>query len=127
MLSQTSSGGDNALGGSTSNMKPRQATGQTLDGRTVTEALPGNHVGVTTRKRKQAAESAAAIDDITSGDRPDKMYAFCQTISGLTDKMDSILVYPFEGTGGVSLTVQDLSRLDDEEFLNDSLIEFGLK
>lgn len=39
----------------------------------------------------------------------------------------SILVYPFEGTGGISVTVADARRLDGDDFLNDTLIEFGLR
>lgn len=40
----------------------------------------------------------------------------------------SVLVYPVrETTGVVSITHGDTKRLQDGEFLNDTLIEFGLK
>jgi Ulp1 family protease len=38
-----------------------------------------------------------------------------------------IAKYPIQGTGGVSITVKDFSRLGPEEFLNDTLIEYGLR
>jgi len=39
----------------------------------------------------------------------------------------SILVYPPDGPGAVNITNADLKRLRPDEFLNDTLIEFGLK
>ncbi|KAK4694057.1 hypothetical protein P7C70_g8811, partial [Phenoliferia sp. Uapishka_3] len=42
-----------------------------------------------------------------------------------TDKV--ILIWPHEGVGAVSVTHGDKLRLRDEEFLNDTLIELGLK
>ncbi|PWN54072.1 cysteine proteinase, partial [Violaceomyces palustris] len=42
-------------------------------------------------------------------------------------KDEQILRYPFEGVGGVTLLNSDLWRLDEGEFLNDTVIEFGLK
>ncbi|THH19095.1 hypothetical protein EW146_g2015 [Bondarzewia mesenterica] len=59
-------------------------------------------------------------------------------LSGLEDKVDKpapplpdadevILVYPFSGPGAVNITNADLARLKPDEFLNDTLIEFGLK
>ncbi|KAK7690319.1 hypothetical protein QCA50_006976 [Cerrena zonata] len=38
-----------------------------------------------------------------------------------------ILVYPFSGTGAVNINKGDLRRLRPGEYLNDTLIEFGLK
>jgi Ulp1 family protease len=38
-----------------------------------------------------------------------------------------MVVYPHEGVGAVSITQGDFARLDEGEFLNDTLIEFGLK
>jgi Ulp1 family protease len=38
-----------------------------------------------------------------------------------------ILVYPPSGTGAINITQGDLNRLEDGEYLNDTLIEFGLK
>ncbi|KIJ62621.1 hypothetical protein HYDPIDRAFT_114280 [Hydnomerulius pinastri MD-312] len=38
-----------------------------------------------------------------------------------------ILMYPPTGTGALSIMRSDLKRLGPEEFLNDTLIEFGLK
>jgi Ulp1 family protease len=37
------------------------------------------------------------------------------------------LVFPPESQGAVSITTADLKRLQPGEFLNDTLIEFGLK
>ena len=47
----------------------------------------------------------------------------------VTDLMDDarLLVYPPTGTGAVNITRGDLKRLDDGQYLNDTLIEFGLK
>ncbi|KAK4698300.1 hypothetical protein P7C70_g7981, partial [Phenoliferia sp. Uapishka_3] len=42
-----------------------------------------------------------------------------------TDKV--ILIWPHEGVGAVSVTLGDKLRLRDKEFLNDTLIELGLK
>ncbi|KAJ3568744.1 hypothetical protein NP233_g5517 [Leucocoprinus birnbaumii] len=47
-----------------------------------------------------------------------------------TQKYDAdevILVYPWNTPGAVNLTTGDLARLDEGEFLNDNIIEFGLK
>ena len=41
--------------------------------------------------------------------------------------MFSILVYPPRGPGAVSIANSDLNRLRPNRFLNDTLIEFGLK
>ncbi|KDQ62545.1 hypothetical protein JAAARDRAFT_121801, partial [Jaapia argillacea MUCL 33604] len=38
-----------------------------------------------------------------------------------------LLVYPPIGTGAVNVNRSDLNRLQPGEFLNDTLIEFGLK
>ncbi|KZT28340.1 cysteine proteinase [Neolentinus lepideus HHB14362 ss-1] len=43
------------------------------------------------------------------------------------DPDELILVYPPTGTGAVNITRSDLWRLKPGEFLNDTLIEFGLK
>ncbi|KAJ7600472.1 hypothetical protein C8J56DRAFT_910342 [Mycena floridula] len=43
------------------------------------------------------------------------------------DPDEVILVYPPETPGAVPITNADLARLDPGEFLNDTLIEFGLK
>ncbi|KAI0034653.1 hypothetical protein K488DRAFT_45060 [Vararia minispora EC-137] len=39
----------------------------------------------------------------------------------------SILVYPPSGRGSVNITKGDLARLAPGEYLNDTLIEFGLR
>lgn len=44
-----------------------------------------------------------------------------------THSVYSILVYPPQGTGAVNITNGDVARLNPGEFLNDTLIEFGLK
>ncbi|KIJ29686.1 hypothetical protein M422DRAFT_188118, partial [Sphaerobolus stellatus SS14] len=41
--------------------------------------------------------------------------------------LDRILIYPPTRIGAVNITYADLKRLDSGEFLNDTLIEFGLK
>jgi len=43
------------------------------------------------------------------------------------DKSASILVYPPSGTGALNINNGDLARLNPDEFLNDTLIEFALK
>jgi Ulp1 family protease len=47
--------------------------------------------------------------------------------AALVSKDTVILTYPWSETGGVTITVGDLDRLDEGEFLNDTLLEFGLK
>ena len=39
----------------------------------------------------------------------------------------SLLVYPFSGPGAVNVTRGDLKRLEPHQYLNDTLIEYGLK
>jgi len=39
----------------------------------------------------------------------------------------SVLSYPFGEAGAVNVTNGDVARLEPGEFLNDTLIEFGLK
>ncbi|KAG2009837.1 sentrin-specific protease, variant 2 [Coprinopsis cinerea AmutBmut pab1-1] len=43
------------------------------------------------------------------------------------DPDEVVLVYPFSAPGAVNITNADLARLEPGEFLNDTLIEFGLK
>ncbi|EIN12536.1 hypothetical protein PUNSTDRAFT_97302 [Punctularia strigosozonata HHB-11173 SS5] len=52
-----------------------------------------------------------------------------QTPTPAVDPEEIILVYPLNGTGAgkVTITRGDVSRLKPGEFLNDTLIEFGLK
>ena len=45
----------------------------------------------------------------------------------LIPRVVSVLIWPHEGVGAVSVTHGDCLRLKDEEFLNDTLIELGLK
>lgn len=39
----------------------------------------------------------------------------------------SVLIYPFTGPGGVQITRGEHRRLEPSEFLNDTIIEFGLR
>lgn len=48
-------------------------------------------------------------------------------MSDLTLDAKRILVYPYGVPGAVNVTAGDLSRLRPNEFLNDTLIEFGFK
>ncbi|THH27755.1 hypothetical protein EUX98_g6430 [Antrodiella citrinella] len=43
------------------------------------------------------------------------------------DPDEHLLVYPFTGPGAVNITRGDLKRLEPNSFLNDTLIEYGLK
>ena len=45
----------------------------------------------------------------------------------ITRSRYSILVYPHSGPGAINITNGDLKRLEPSEFLNDTLIELGLK
>lgn len=38
-----------------------------------------------------------------------------------------VLVYPPDGTGSISVTAADYDRLQPDEFLNDTLIEYGMR
>lgn len=49
----------------------------------------------------------------------------CYALLNLT--LHSILVYPQSGTGAVNINRAELARLEPGEFLNDTLIELGLK
>jgi len=49
------------------------------------------------------------------------------SISELNLDAKRILVYPYGVPGAVNVTAGDLSRLQPDEFLNDTLIEFGFK
>ena len=55
-----------------------------------------------------------------------KLYLSCEN-SFQQPYLSSILMYPQTGTGGLSIMHSDLKRLEPEEYLNDTLIEFGLK
>ncbi|KIM43367.1 hypothetical protein M413DRAFT_26515 [Hebeloma cylindrosporum] len=50
-----------------------------------------------------------------------------QTTTPAPDQDEAILVYPQGAPGAVNLTNGDLARLEPGEYLNDTLIEFGLK
>jgi hypothetical protein len=59
---------------------------------------------------------------------PDEMYAlFFQMFYASLFSNFSVLVYPPSGIGALNLTYADVKRLDPHKFLNDVLIEFGLK
>jgi hypothetical protein len=45
----------------------------------------------------------------------------------LLTSFTSVLVYPPSGPGALNIMGSDLNRLRPHEFLNDTLIEFGLK
>ncbi|KII86918.1 hypothetical protein PLICRDRAFT_273907 [Plicaturopsis crispa FD-325 SS-3] len=47
--------------------------------------------------------------------------------SPVGDSDELILVYPPVGTGAINITRAEINRLEPNEFLNDTLIEFGLK
>ncbi|KAF8526112.1 hypothetical protein JB92DRAFT_2700765, partial [Gautieria morchelliformis] len=51
----------------------------------------------------------------------------CQILDFGLPSIISILLYPSTGTGAVNVTNGDLKRLEPGEFLNDTLIELGLK
>ena len=40
---------------------------------------------------------------------------------------NSVLVYPPNETGSVTITRGDMQRLEPDEFLNDTLVEYGMK
>ncbi|KAG0704265.1 hypothetical protein DFH29DRAFT_873884 [Suillus ampliporus] len=68
-----------------------------------------------TSLRRSSRRSAAAAAEIPSESPP------------IADPEELILVYPPSGPGALNLMGSDLNRLRPHEFLNDTLIEFGLK
>lgn len=52
---------------------------------------------------------------------------FSQPTIFLPDHHLRLLVYPFSGPGAVNITRGDLKRLEPHQYLNDILIEYGLK
>ncbi|RUS24234.1 hypothetical protein BC938DRAFT_473906 [Jimgerdemannia flammicorona] len=73
-----------------------------------------------------AFESHAALYKTTRSQSPPQRETKSSHASPLLSDR-TILVYPFKGVGAVTMTEEDISRLDDGEFLNDNIIEFYLK
>lgn len=84
----------------------------------VTEAGPS--IVRRSTRRSTAAAQAPQID-------PDEVYVILSISLNPTYIIFSILVYPHGVPGAVNITNADMGRLDPGEFLNDTLIEFGLK
>ncbi|KAL5524466.1 hypothetical protein ACEPAF_9606 [Sanghuangporus sanghuang] len=59
--------------------------------------------------------------------KPDKQVQKEEQEEPPANSDEIILVYPRSGQGAVNITNSDLRRLEPFEFLNDTLIEFGLK
>ena len=55
------------------------------------------------------------------------LYANLHVFEALVSLALFLLVFPPVGTGAVRVTRGDIKRLDDGEYLNDTIIEFGLK
>ncbi|KAG1906516.1 uncharacterized protein F5891DRAFT_1002663 [Suillus fuscotomentosus] len=68
-----------------------------------------------TSRRRSSRRSAAAVPQTPSESPP------------IADPEELILVYPPSGPGALNVMGSDLNRLRPHEFLNDTLIEFGLK
>ncbi|KAG2037756.1 hypothetical protein BDR03DRAFT_1010375 [Suillus americanus] len=68
-----------------------------------------------TSLRRSSRRSAAVVPEIQSEFPP------------IADPEELILVYPPSGPGALNIMGSDLNRLRPHEFLNDTLIEFGLK
>ncbi|KAI1794794.1 hypothetical protein LXA43DRAFT_939951 [Ganoderma leucocontextum] len=74
-----------------------------------TSAPPSRTYGIERRTTRQSARNARTSP------------------SPISDPDELLLVYPPTGTGAVNITRGDVKRLDDGQYLNDTLIEFGLK
>jgi len=57
----------------------------------------------------------------------DELYVAISYCESLLICRVRILVYPPSGTGAINITRADFNRLNPTEYLNDTLIEFGLK
>lgn len=85
-----------------------------------------HHVGATDPARRRGGPHAGP---------PVRRYACRQSVRPprvslermLSAMVRSVLIWPHEGVGAVSVTHGDKQRLRPEEFLNDTLIELGLK
>lgn len=81
-----------------------------------------------TRATKAAAAPSARASPVPD---PDELYvdvhATLDPFINWTYCLHSVLVYPLTGTGAVNLTNADIKRLDQGQYLNDTLIEFALK
>ncbi|KAH7914279.1 hypothetical protein BJ138DRAFT_1098802 [Hygrophoropsis aurantiaca] len=74
-------------------------------------ASPEPELNISGPLRRSARTSAAKSNKPSPSSEPDEL----------------ILVYPPTGTGALNIMRTDLNRLQPGEFLNDTLIEFGLK
>ncbi|OJA17177.1 hypothetical protein AZE42_00231 [Rhizopogon vesiculosus] len=79
------------------------------------DAEPPNEASSSTPLRRSSRRSAAAVPEASSESPP------------LADPEELILVYPPSGPGALNIMGSDLNRLRPYEYLNDTLIEFGLK
>jgi hypothetical protein len=81
--------------------------------------------------RRSTRQSAAQSARRSPAFDPDELYVASLLLHHVIylDSVVSvrILVYPPSGTGAVNITKADLNRLQPGEYLNDTLIEFGLK
>ncbi|KAG9088693.1 hypothetical protein FRC06_001909, partial [Ceratobasidium sp. 370] len=98
--------------------RPKPAkTHRTENPDTVPPEVPPTIFGPSTRTRTRAA--AAPLKDESQRTPPVQ--------APLQDPDEIMLVYPQSGTGAVNINRAELLRLEPGEFLNDTLIELGLK
>ncbi|OAX42130.1 hypothetical protein K503DRAFT_863299 [Rhizopogon vinicolor AM-OR11-026] len=76
---------------------------------------PPNEASSSAPLRRSSRRSAAVVPETSSESPP------------LADPEELILVYPPSGPGALNIMGSDLNRLRPYEYLNDTLIEFGLK
>ncbi|OJT12819.1 Ubiquitin-like-specific protease 2 [Trametes pubescens] len=88
-----------------------------------------SHGSSSTKVRSEETPSVSAPPIRTYGERMVTRRAARETQKSETpENLDElVLVYPPSGTGAVNVTRGDLKRLDNGQYLNDTLIEFGLK
>ncbi|KAJ6471198.1 hypothetical protein DFH09DRAFT_1220447 [Mycena vulgaris] len=102
--------------------KPPRLSGQGSPDTPIELESPPRPVPRPTYKGPQSASASGGPDAVRRSARqsvaPQKPYL---------DPDEVILVYPPGQTGAVNITNGDLTRLAPGEFLNDTLIEFGLK
>ncbi|KAN0062249.1 hypothetical protein ACQY0O_005430 [Thecaphora frezii] len=113
-------------------IRPGEHRREPFDGKTFELASPEDHqlASNTLSDVHQPSRRAARPQTKTLGRNDDGAGAEEPRIASKRPERlsnEQVLRFPFEGVGSVTLLESDLDRLDDGEFLNDTLIEFGLK
>ncbi|KAI8978855.1 hypothetical protein BD414DRAFT_120430 [Trametes punicea] len=104
------------------------AESASMAGPSSVSAGPSNVSSTTVVPKEPNSSSAPPTRTYGTERRVTRQSARTARTSATPENLDElVLVYPPSGTGAVNITRGDLKRLDDGQYLNDTLIEFGLK